>query len=370
VKLVPPALDLFHHACHRRVNSPSDSASSYRFYLKCIRHLFRVFVSIVWINVTSSVWSQVRISMVALTTLFTPPSTCTSLITWNGNRFWQAGIEQTNDPNCFPTSFASIFRSFYSPGVCPQGWTSTTSVSGAGHAVFDLNEMNAMCCPVGYSMISSQADSSKGDLFCRRSLTGILSNVYSTTALGQGPAPENPSLTTIDAATLASPYMFQDLIQVRWQSTDTDVLNLMSSISDAAARASTASSNTSPNGSTSPMSSSISSPSSVSSSMSSSSSKIAAVDSSSSADHLSGGVIAGIAMGSVIAVLVVFGLGLFVGLRKRKSNRAAPAVEVNGSHLKSHLAHERNGTALCELDAHRDKHQPVEIGAEATRHRY
>jgi hypothetical protein len=66
-------------------------------------------------------------------------------------------------------------------------------------------------------------------LFCASLVSGVLSNVYSTSALAEGPIPENPSLTTINVATITSPTVWVDEIQVRWQATDTEILQLLSS---------------------------------------------------------------------------------------------------------------------------------------------
>ena len=167
--------------------------------------------------------------MASLTTLFSAPSTCSALITWDGALLWQGGIFQTNDPNCFPTSFASIFGSWYSPGVCPYGWTSAGSVSGTAGLATIPTETNALCCPRGYSVeFNGQPAPGSSGIFCRISYSGLLTNVYSTSTLAEGPAPGRPMLQTVEASELVSAYGWEDVIQVRWQSTDQQVLSLMS----------------------------------------------------------------------------------------------------------------------------------------------
>jgi len=85
--------------------------------------------------------------MVSITTIFTPPPSCTSVFTRSGDLVWQGGVAQTGDVDCFPPGFAKILNSFYSPGICPSGWTSAGALSGTGALVFNPRETNAMCCP-------------------------------------------------------------------------------------------------------------------------------------------------------------------------------------------------------------------------------
>jgi hypothetical protein len=55
-----------------------------------------------------------------------------------------------------------------------------------------------------------------------------------TSSLGEGPIPFNPSLVTVDVATLRNPTVWADIIQVRWQATDIDILSVMSSTQELA----------------------------------------------------------------------------------------------------------------------------------------
>src|SRR5207248_337590 len=84
---------------------------------------------------------------IPLTTIFTPPASCFSIITYDGSYFWQGELFQTGDPDCYPTLFSSIHESFYSPGICPQGWISASSVTGTAALVTNTAESNALCCP-------------------------------------------------------------------------------------------------------------------------------------------------------------------------------------------------------------------------------
>lgn len=74
-----------------------------------------------------------------LTTIYTPPASCSQIVTWDGNNLWQYGTNQTGG-ECYPPNFHNIYNSFYTPGVCPDAWTSAGMLHhSSGH--------DAMCCP-------------------------------------------------------------------------------------------------------------------------------------------------------------------------------------------------------------------------------
>ena len=89
-----------------------------------------------------------------ITTIFTPPSTCLATTTLLTDTYllnhWLSG-----DPNCYPsaTEAESIWYSnwggyYYSPAVCPSGWTTMTSLStiSAGPSLGD-GTSGYLCCP-------------------------------------------------------------------------------------------------------------------------------------------------------------------------------------------------------------------------------
>ena len=78
---------------------------------------------------------------IPLTTIFTPPASCLDTVTYDGYQLWQNGISQYGDPDCFPASFDYIYNSFFTPGICPQGWNSVGQVDHSSTA------SDAMCCP-------------------------------------------------------------------------------------------------------------------------------------------------------------------------------------------------------------------------------
>jgi hypothetical protein len=83
----------------------------------------------------------------ALTTVFHPPASCTNVVTYNGAYLWQGELFESGDLNCYPASFSLARNKFFSPGLCPNGWYSASSVAGTGALVSISGETNALCCP-------------------------------------------------------------------------------------------------------------------------------------------------------------------------------------------------------------------------------
>jgi len=80
----------------------------------------------------------------ALTTIFTPPSSCLSEIVWEANTVWQ--IAPLYETQCYPYGYATSI--YYSPGICPSGYmmgeqTLHSIIQGTSTAW----ETYAACCP-------------------------------------------------------------------------------------------------------------------------------------------------------------------------------------------------------------------------------
>ncbi|QSS52583.1 hypothetical protein I7I53_08273 [Histoplasma capsulatum var. duboisii H88] len=128
---------------------------------------------------------------IPLTTVFTPPSSCSSSWTYEGSYYNSVtgglliqNVFASHDFNCFPPSFEGSGRGqnqqVYSPGFCPVGYTSpaATTVNGVTTAV---------CCPSDYTYYTT--------------LTTI--NFYSSTTIFAGCISEFPEggTTTVLART-------------------------------------------------------------------------------------------------------------------------------------------------------------------------
>ncbi|KAJ6123499.1 hypothetical protein N7471_010816 [Penicillium samsonianum] len=100
-----------------------------------------------------------------LTTIFTPPPSCTT-DTWmienlsgtdyytttvtTGLTGWWLNLGPTDWSTCFPSGYAQATDFYYSPGICPSGyWTAFQSAyTSSGEAA----ETHATCCLINYSV--------------------------------------------------------------------------------------------------------------------------------------------------------------------------------------------------------------------------
>ena len=86
-------------------------------------------------------------SLGALTTTFTPPSGC--LASTNLWQIWKTGnwYELLGPPDgngCMPSNYEAGFTAFYSPGLCPSGYS---AASNKTVTIADMKETEQVCCP-------------------------------------------------------------------------------------------------------------------------------------------------------------------------------------------------------------------------------
>ncbi|KAJ5650739.1 uncharacterized protein N7484_004462 [Penicillium longicatenatum] len=103
-----------------------------------------------------------------LTTTFTPPADCFTdsyhMQWWDGVNYytpvsatytwWWVSLGARDWSTCFPSGFATATTSYFSPGLCPSGYTA------AGLSEFSLDsniETRATCCPSGYNAQTGDA---------------------------------------------------------------------------------------------------------------------------------------------------------------------------------------------------------------------
>ncbi|KAI4245346.1 MAG: hypothetical protein L6R42_010211 [Xanthoria sp. 1 TBL-2021] len=165
---------------------------------------------------------------IGLTTIFTPPSTCLDVITYDGTSFWQGGLLQTGDQDCYPPRFLDIFWSQYTPGICPHGWTSL-----GGQGAFIQSDGNigtkAFCCPSGFYHSSTNAGFLQHA--CASVFGSPLTRVFSTSTRGEGPMPRDADLITVDPKAVESNTVYADIIGIHWAETNSQVVRLMSETS-------------------------------------------------------------------------------------------------------------------------------------------
>ena len=87
----------------------------------------------------------------ALTTTFVPKAGCNTSIrgsvytdsTSATHKWHSLGAPSTTQ--CYPPGFTPAPDAFYSPGLCPQGWT---SAFGSVEVIASVTETRATCCPL------------------------------------------------------------------------------------------------------------------------------------------------------------------------------------------------------------------------------
>ncbi|KAL8712580.1 MAG: hypothetical protein Q9220_003111 [cf. Caloplaca sp. 1 TL-2023] len=222
---------------------------------------------------------------IPLTTIFTPPTSCISTVTYDGTSFWQGGLLQTGDQNCYPPRFLDIYGSLYSPGICPSGWTSVANPNTLGPYTQKDGHLRNACA----SLFGSP-----------------LTNVFSTSTRAEGPIPRDAKLITIDPKSVLQNTVYADIIGVQWANTNTKILALLS----ATASSSSGSVQTDP---AQPGSRVISSVATATS--------LAALSSGPTSDEnggLSAGAQAGISIGAVLGAIALAMIAYFLWRRRRK----------------------------------------------------
>jgi hypothetical protein len=151
-----------------------------------------------------------------LTTTFTPPPACqsslSSVYSLSGSSFFIAGPA---DPSggCFPRGYAGSLAQYYSPGVCPAGYTvACASLLSVGAAT----ETVATCCPSAYACDTSLPGflaAQAGDaVFACESVFTLTTNV-----VGLDPGDYTP-YTTLVGSVLGDGNAFNAFgVQIRFQ---------------------------------------------------------------------------------------------------------------------------------------------------------
>ncbi|KUJ21984.1 uncharacterized protein LY89DRAFT_778329 [Mollisia scopiformis] len=96
-----------------------------------------------------------------VTTTFTPPNSCLSILTLNSNMYFgYGGPSYYFDHDCYPSSTANAVSSgwslyYYSPAQCPLGWVQATRMTesyGAQDTFLSIGASTTavLCCPSGY----------------------------------------------------------------------------------------------------------------------------------------------------------------------------------------------------------------------------
>ncbi|KAH6875226.1 hypothetical protein BKA58DRAFT_467051 [Alternaria rosae] len=286
----------------------------------------------------------------SITTVFTPPPSCTETITSATGALFVGHYRLDFDQECYPKasgpSEAPAPSSgwdayYYSPAICPAGWTAATTFTSAipihpTPSAYSLGSATtaALCCPLGYSLFLDGHQCS----------SIITANQVLTVRIYDGPF----SSSNLSISTQASDWwVFGDGVPIMWQSTDSAVL----------ARATfTASSQT------------ITGPTQISPSTSPTD-KISSTETpSSSPGGLSTGVKAGLGVGITVAVIVLLVVAFLLGKRRRRHYEHTPATQeyaMPGHDVPKHGEFDQGNLGYHEMQADHARTEmqanPVEI---------
>ncbi|ESZ95604.1 hypothetical protein SBOR_4000 [Sclerotinia borealis F-4128] len=105
---------------------------------------------------TTSITSAPSSLVGPLTTTYTPPGSDCSQIFWAQNPLhqWlaQGGIG-SGSSTCMPSGYRRQTAYYYSPGICPTGYSAACSSFSTGSS---LSKTVATCCPTGYTCFANR----------------------------------------------------------------------------------------------------------------------------------------------------------------------------------------------------------------------
>ncbi|KAF2119853.1 hypothetical protein BDV96DRAFT_673990 [Lophiotrema nucula] len=265
-------------------------------------------------------YSLLASNVANLTTVFTPPASCATPCYFLGdsNRSDVALLGTAcryvgNDHTaCQPGSYddSEIVFPYYSPGICPQGFT--RACSPISEISFRENATAQVCCPTGYQCnhYDYQGDYS-AQCFSYVPVSSYITPIFlSANVTGSGGLPVYTSLSASAVDYIAT--VAYAGVTVAWEATDTAIVDLLASSSSVLSTAG----------------SSTEAPSSTSSLLANSSSSIASQATTSRLGQpgLSAGAWGGVGVGIAVAVSLAAG-GTILYIRRLKSALIASRVE-------------------------------------------
>ncbi|KAJ5637986.1 hypothetical protein N7490_007865 [Penicillium lividum] len=277
-----------------------------------------------------------------LTTTFTPPADCFTdsyhIEWWSGSNYytpvstateiwWWVSLGARDWSTCFPSGYSTATTSYFSPGLCPSGYTA----AGLSEISLDNNvETRATCCPSGYNAQTGDAWPWYSSNPCTSSNTNS-DSVY---------------VYTFDGAVTSQTGTFGIQgkgVSIRWQSTD---FVSATSTSDAST--------------SSTLTSTPTSAASVTASATSTSQSVHDTINTSTSSRLSTGAKIGIGIGCGVGAIILLSMALLF-YRRRKSKNASnldqPMIQTQRSPMPVGLYRNRHCTELesssapTELDA-------------------
>ncbi|KAJ5293682.1 hypothetical protein N7508_008503, partial [Penicillium antarcticum] len=245
---------------------------------------------------TSSV-STDGITTLAMTTIFTPPASCSSSWTFepsganniaSGLLLQNAAASDNADPNCFPSGYTHFGRQMasiaFSPGYCPEGYTTA-------NMVIHNPVTTAQCCPSNFEYLTMSMGEDSTYAGCTSMFPSSSSTIVTVRQVSDESTQVSGPIT-----------MWAQPLQIQVEATDSSLFTTATSTSASAASSSTATT------------SSTSSPASTSD----------ASSSSSSSSGLSQSASIGIGVGVGVGGALIIAALAFWFFRRRKAQKETP----------------------------------------------
>jgi len=232
-----------------------------------------------------------------LTTTFTPPTSClTDLM--RATSVDQLG-PSSNVAECFPSGFKFDGNFYYSPGLCPDSYTTATLST---NQLDSLVQTVAYCCPTGFSWTNSgMVLTTCQSLYDTAETSSRTLAIYSGTSFASAWHTDGPG------------YAIASVVQVRYQATDQSILTPQSHVATATITST--------------------------------------VTAQAAAEGLSTGAKAGIGIGVPIIVLLLIAIGVGITLLRQR-RRQYVAASQDGRILSTEMKPigEIDGAPVAELD--------------------
>ncbi|KAN0113234.1 hypothetical protein V8E51_006185 [Hyaloscypha variabilis] len=169
-----------------------------------------------------------------LTTIFTPPSSCLSTLTFNSGMYFGHADTYYYDSSCYPSSYSSTYtlladngdwnQYYYSPAQCPDAWAHATTFTSyftnaadtplGAEVLFSLGSDTTavLCCPSGYEYFGNAGHQ------CITTVSTGAELVYVSNSVSDNVLVlDTPATTTVTSSAYT---VWGDGIPVWWQSSD------------------------------------------------------------------------------------------------------------------------------------------------------
>ncbi|KAK3320990.1 hypothetical protein B0T19DRAFT_254911 [Cercophora scortea] len=153
----------------------------------------------------------------ALTTTFQAPSSCATAAAqiyqiWTSSQYnYVQGPLFPSQSDCFPSGYDASPSSYYSPGVCPRGYTSACTRTAATQDTD--TETAVVCCPGGSISYTCVGSNTLASLGCMTSWEGA-KGILTVTVISDGSSVRSATVTETEGVLAAYG------IQVRFRETD------------------------------------------------------------------------------------------------------------------------------------------------------